>query len=323
MTTADSATVSDTSCDPNGATPGGHRRGTAADVRGSVARRAGVAPPHYLPAMADDPMDDFETTEFSHDGRTRTVFRKGSGPAVIVMTEMPGISPKVLEFARRLADMGLTAVVPQLFGTPGKDGGSEKVTPAGVAYMLRSIVPACISREFTVFATGKSSPVIDWLRALAKTEHERCGGPGVGAVGMCFTGGFALAMAADDRILAPVLSQPSLPFGMSAKHRCSIDISPDELSAVKQRCANEGLQVIGLRFKGDRLVPAERFDFLRRELGDAFVAVELEDADARTPSAMAPHSVLTEHLVDEPGTPTRDALDLVLDLFRTKLLVNA
>jgi dienelactone hydrolase len=273
--------------------------------------------------MADDPMDDFEPAEFSHDGKTRTIFRKGTGPAVIVMTEMPGISPKVLEFARRLADMGLTAVVPQLFGTPGKDGGSEKVTPAGIGYMLRSIVPACISREFTVFATGKSSPAIVWLRALARAEHERCGGPGVGAVGMCFTGGFALAMAADDTILAPVLSQPSLPFGLTNAHRCSIDISADELATVKQRCANEGLQVIGLRFKGDKLVPGERFDFLRRELGDAFVAVELEDADARPGAAMNPHSVLTEHLIDEPGTPTRDALDLVLDLFRRKLLAPA
>lgn len=273
--------------------------------------------------MADDPMDDFETTEFSHDGKTRTVFRKGTGPAVIVMTEMPGISPKVAQFARRVADLGLTAVVPHLFGTPGKDGGSEKVTASGVAYMLQSIVPSCVSREFTVFATGRSSPVITWLRALARVEHERCGGPGVGAVGMCFTGGFALAMAADDRILAPVLSQPSMPLALTKKQRCSIDISADEMEAVKQRCANEGLQVIGLRFKSDRLVPAERFELLRRELGDAFVAVELDDADARKGTATSPHSVLTEHLIDEPGTRTRDALDQVLDLFRTKLLVDA
>jgi len=273
--------------------------------------------------MADDPMDDFETTEFTHRGKTRTVFRKGTGPAVIVMTEMPGISPKVADFSRKVADLGLTAVVPHLFGVPGKDGGSEKVTPAGMGYMLQSIVPMCISREFTVFATGKSSPVIDWLRALARHEHERCGGPGVGAVGMCFTGGFALAMAADETILAPVLSQPSLPFGLTSKHKCSIDISAGDLAAVKQRCANEGLQVIGLRFKTDKLVPAERFDFLRRELGDAFIAVELEGSDARPGAAMDPHSVLTEHLIDEPGQPTRDALDQVLELFRTKLLVPA
>ena len=140
---------------------------------------------------------------------------------------------------------------------------------------------------------------------------------------MCFTGGFALAMAADETILAPVLSQPSLPFGLTSKHKCSIDISAGDLAAVKQRCANEGLEVIGLRFKTDKLVPAERFDFLRRELGDAFIAVELEGSDARPGAAMDPHSVLTEHLIDEPGQPTRDALDQVLELFRTKLLVPA
>ena len=195
-----------------------------------------------------------------------------------------------------------------------------KATAAGAAYMISSLVPSCVSREFTVFATGKSSPVITWLRALAAHEHDRCGGPGVGAVGMCFTGGFALAMAADDRILAPVLSQPSMPVALTSSQKCSIDISRGELDAVKHRCANEGLEVIGLRFRSDRLVPAERFEFLRRELGDAFVAVELEDADANPDAVMTPQSVLTEHLIDEPGTATRDALELVLNLFRTRLL---
>ncbi|MGB3056450.1 MAG: dienelactone hydrolase family protein [Acidimicrobiales bacterium] len=271
--------------------------------------------------MADDPMDDFETTTFTHGGKTRTVFRIGEGPAVIVMAEMPGISPKVLDFARRVASIGCTAVVPHLFGAPGRDPVPDgKATAAGAAYMISSLVPSCVSREFTVFATGKSSPVITWLRALAAHEHDRCGGPGVGAVGMCFTGGFALAMAADDRILAPVLSQPSMPVALTSSQKCSIDISRGELDAVKHRCANEGLEVIGLRFRSDRLVPAERFEFLRRELGDAFVAVELEDADANPDAVMTPHSVLTEHLIDEPGTATRDALELVLNLFRTRLL---
>jgi dienelactone hydrolase len=178
---------------------------------------------------------------------------------------------------------------------------------------------SCVSREFSTFAVGKTSPVVSWLRALAADEHERCGGPGVGAVGMCLTGGFALAMATDARMLAPVLSQPSLPFPLSGKHKRSIDISPADLAIVKQRCAAEGLQVLGLKFKSDRMSPGDRFGFLREQLGDAFVAVELEDADAK-PDAGPPHSVLTRHLVDEPGQPTRAALDQVLDLFRSKLL---
>ena len=262
--------------------------------------------------MPDDDLADFERVERTYLGKTRAVYRQGTGPAVIVIAEMPGISPQVAGFARRVSAIGCTAVMPHLFGHPGKELSAFE----GV----KVIAPACISREFTTFAAGKTSPIVNWLRALAADEHERCGGPGVGAVGMCFTGGFALAMATDERLLAPVLSQPSLPFGLTAKHKHSIDISPDDLAVVKQRCAAEGLQVLGLRFKSDRFVPAERFQFLREELGDAFVAVELEDADANPEAQMAPHSVLTHHLIDEPGQATRAALDQVLDLFRAKLL---
>jgi dienelactone hydrolase len=272
--------------------------------------------------VADDDLHDFERSTFTHDGKTRAVFRQGTGPAVIVMAEIPGITPKVAGFARRVSAIGCTAVLPHLFGHPGRDPAPEgKVGLRGIAYAMSSIVPACISREFTVMATSKTSPVVSWLRALARDEHARCGGPGVGAIGMCFTGGFALAMAADDSLLAPVLSQPSLPFGLSKAHRHAIDCSRADLDIVKNRCAAEGLEVIGMRFKSDRFVPGERFAFLREELGDAFIAIELEDDAANPDTAMKPHSVVTEHLIDEPGQPTRDALDRVLDLFRSRLLV--
>jgi len=262
----------------------------------------------------------YERTTFTHDGKTRDIFRRGTGPAVIVIAEMPGISPKVIEFADRVVDIGCTAVMPHLFGRPGFD--IESVGKArAAAYMVSSMVPACISREFAAMALGKTSPVIDWLRGLAAAEHDRCGGPGVGAIGMCFTGGYALAMATDDRLLAPVLSQPSAPIGLSKKGRRNIDISRSDLDTVKGRCANDGLEVLGLRFKGDKFVPKERFEFLRDELGDAFIAVELDDSAANPAALMKnPHSVVTEHLIDEPGQPTRAALDQVLDLFRTRLL---
>ncbi|HEU5085170.1 MAG TPA: dienelactone hydrolase family protein [Acidimicrobiales bacterium] len=267
---------------------------------------------------AEDPLADFERTSFTHDGKRRDVFRLGSGPAVIVIAEMPGITPKVVRFAREVVGVGCTAVLPHLFGEPGRDpapGGKPDLR-----YTASSMVPACISRDFTVWATGRTSPVIDWLRALARDEHERCGGPGVGAIGMCFTGGFALAMATDPRLLAPVLSQPSLPLGVTKAQRCSIDISPEDLAAVKRRCADDGLEVLGLRFRTDRMVPSERFRFLERELGDGFRAIELEGDAANPESKMPAHSVVTEHLVDEPGSPTRQALDEVLGLFRSRLV---
>jgi dienelactone hydrolase len=247
---------------------------------------------------------DYERTPFAFAGKTRDLYRRGTGPAVIVIAEIPGITPKVVEFADAVVDAGFSAVLPHLFGAPGAEP-----TPAA---MLKVVPPLCISREFSTWAVGRTSPIAAWLRALAASEHERCGGPGVGAVGMCFTGGFALAMATDPRMLAPVLSQPSLPFPLTAKHKRAIDTSPSDLAVVRQRCAAEGLEVLGLRFKSDRAVPQERFDLLREELGDGFVAVELEDSDAPA-GTKSPHSVLTEHRVDS-------AVDQVLDLFRKKLL---
>lgn len=266
---------------------------------------------------------DFERSTFTHDGKTRDLFRIGEGPAVIVMTEMPGISPKVAEFARRVAALGLTATLPDLFGTAGRPGMKAPGKP-DVPYVLSSMAPACVSRDFAAFATGKTAPVIDWLRALAKSEWERCGGPGVGAVGMCWTGGFALGMMVDEHVLAPVLSQPSLPIAVKGrKSRADLHLSPDDLAKVKER-ADAGVCVLGLRFTGDRLSPHDRFETLERELGDKFIGVEIDSSKGNPwRHRAAAHSVLTEDLVDEPGQPTHDALNQVLDFFSSRLLVDS
>jgi len=270
----------------------------------------------------DGELATFEQYPFADDGVTHTVYRKGTGPVVIVITEMPGISPMVLGFADRVVALGCTAVLPDLFGDAGRDplalGNLTKI-----GYGLRSMGGACISREFSVLAAGRSSPVVSWLRALAHQEHARAGGPGVGVVGMCFTGGFALAMAVDDLVLAPVMSQPSLPFPIGAGRKSSVDTSDADLAVVRSRCDAEGLRVLGLRFDGDPFVPRERFAFLKERLGDGFVAVELRQEDGHPEGELAKHhSVLTGDLIDEPGEPTRAALDQVLELFRTKLVVG-
>lgn len=272
--------------------------------------------------MADDPLTDFQIDTFSYKGKFRNIFRQGRGPAVIVMAEFPGISPDVFDFARRVARNGCTAVVPHLYGVPGRDPDPEaRGRLAAVTNVVGQLGPVCVSREFVVLATGRTSPVVRWLRALAEHEHHRCGGPGVGAVGMCFTGGFALAMATDDRLLAPVLSQPGLPLAFSAKQKYAIDLSADDLARVKERCG-EGLSVLGLRFRGDRRSPAERFRYLQDQLGDAFIAIELDDAAANPDGVLSPHSVLTEHLIDEPGQPTQEALNRVLAFLRGRLEVD-
>ena len=258
--------------------------------------------------MADDPMDDFETTSFTHGGKTRAVFRIGEGPAVIVMTEMPGISPHVARFARWVRDAGFTVFMPHLFG---EDGAPPRI-PGAVVTMLRG----CVSAEFRAFASNASSPITVWLRALAAHAHAAFGGPGVGAIGMCFTGNFALSMMLEKSMLAPVLSQPSLPI----TNRAGMHIAPDELAAVKKRLDEEDLTVLAYRFEGDLFCRKERFDAYQKALGPRFVARVLPDSAANPKSPMSnPHSVVTVHLIDEEGQPTRAAVDEILAFFRARL----
>jgi dienelactone hydrolase len=259
----------------------------------------------------------YQRARFEFDGVAHDVYRKGSGPAVIVLAELPGISPQLLGFADRVVEQGLSVAIPHLFGAPIGDVLTMNA-PRRALTILRATTEVCISREFNVFAGGRASPVTHWLRGLAAHEHARMGGPGVGVVGMCFTGGFALAMASDPRVLAPVLSQPSLPFGGNPR---SIDCDKLTLAAVAQRCAKEDLEVLGLRFKRDPLSPYQRFQYLRDKLGDGFVAVEIDPKFGNPRGPLKDrHSVLTVDAVHDPGNPTLEALERVLDLFRRKLL---
>jgi len=261
--------------------------------------------------MADDPLDDFTSSELTFDGETKTVFRAGTGPGIVVMSEMPGITPKVADFARRLVAQGYTVAMPHLFGTPGK-------SPSNL-YLAESFSRACVSGEFTTLAAGKRSKATDWLRALGRQLHEECGGPGVGAIGMCFTGGFALALMLDDALVAPVLSQPSVPFPVGKKLSRDLGLSDEELTVVSERSA-AGCDVLGLRFTEDSFV-GDRFSRLTELFGDSFIGVEIDSSPGNPHgiSKMA-HSVVTEDLVDEPGHPTREALDTVLDFFSDRLL---
>lgn len=256
-------------------------------------------------------LDGFDSFGFTHDGARRDVYVRGEGPGVVVMHEVPGITPEVAGFARRVADDGFTAFVPHLFGKPGQ--------PLSPGYALGQIVHCCISREFHVLAERGSSPITEWLRALCREAHQRCGGPGVGAIGMCMTGNFALSLMVDDAVMAPVLSQPSLPFPLTAAKREALHLSDEDLEIVRRR-ASAGCGVLGLRFTGDRMVPEERFARLRSELGDGFEAIEIDSKPGNAHGiAATAHSVVTTDLVDEEGHPTRAALERVLALFHERL----
>jgi dienelactone hydrolase len=277
-----------------------------------------------MPAMPthdldhDDALADFEPRRIALDGISKTVHVAGSGPAVIVMAEMPGISPQVARFARWVRDAGFTVYMPSLFGRDGAVPAVEE----GVAVFRR----ACVSAEFRAFAADEASPVTQWLRALARLAHAQCGGPGVGAIGMCFTGNFALSMMLESSVLAPVLSQPSLPLEAPA----AIGIAPEELAAVRERLEREDLTVLAYRFAGDKWCRAERFAAYAEALGERFVARVLPDHAAhRDPPPFfkqvvaSPHSVVTAHLIDEAGQPTIAARDEIIGFFAQRLQAAA
>jgi dienelactone hydrolase len=262
--------------------------------------------------MATVEFDGFTRRTETYAGFTHDVYWGGHGPAVVVIHEIPGLYQAVVDFARRVVDAGFTVVMPSLFGTPGRE-------PSG-GYMGGSVLGICVSREFHMFALGRTSPAVAFLRGLAAAAHAECGGRGVGAVGMCFTGGFALGMAVDDRMLAPVLSQPANPAPVGSRRRTSLDISPADFDVVKRRARDGNCQVLGLRFSEDPAVPAERFEMLRRELGDAFIAVEIDSSPGNAHGIHKnSHSVLAGHLVEQPGHPTVEARDRVLDFLRDRL----
>lgn len=244
----------------------------------------------------NDVLEGWEVGEFTAADMTYPTYRKGSGPGVIVIHEIPGITPLVARFAEEVVDSGFTVVMPSLVGTPRKGPSA--------GYLAQSMIKVCIAKEFSTFALNETSPIVAWLRALARSLHADVGGAGVGAVGMCFSGGFALGMMVDDLMLAPVLSQPSLPFPLGKQRAADLGLSPDDAAAVAERAA-EGCQVLGLRFVDDRVV-GSRFDSLRELLGDSFIAVELPSAKK------SDHSVLTEQRDDE-------SVERVLGFLKDKL----
>src|SRR5262249_47012205 len=124
---------------------------------------------------------------FTGGGYTHDVYRKGSGPGVVLIPEIPGIHPGVLALGNHLVDNGFTVAVPSLFGEPGR--------PVSVGYAVPIMARACVAREFAAFATNKQRPVSLFLRALARDLNASTPGKGVGVIGQCFTGGFALAAA--------------------------------------------------------------------------------------------------------------------------------
>ena len=262
-----------------------------------------------------DPLEDFAPRRVDIDGLSKIVHVAGNGPAVIVMPETPGISPHLARFARWVRDAGFSVWMPSLFGRDGAVPDAEEA----VATFRRT----CVSAEFRKLAADEASPIAQWLRGLARIAHAECGGAGVGAIGMCFTGNFALTMMLEPAVLAPVLCQPSMPLEDAA----ALESGPEELAAVRTRLERDDLTLRAYRFAGDRFCTAQRFAAYSAALGDRFEARVLPDAAANTRDLppffehviKGAHSVVTVHLIDEAGQPTLAARDEILAFFAQRL----
>ena len=249
---------------------------------------------------------------FTAAGFTHDVYRKGQGPGVVLIPEMPGVHPGVLALGNYLVDNGFTVAIPSLYGTPG----ASAMRPGMVPVLARG----CVAKEFAAFATNKERPVSHYLRALARDLKEKTGSKGVGVIGQCFSGGFALAAAVDDSVLAPVLSQPSSPFGLTAKQKRDPGLSEGEMKIIEKRAADEGLCALGLRFSGDPLAPKERFKTLKDRLGDAFEVIELDSSPGNSGGfGRMAHSVLTLEVREEEGQQAYEARKRVVQFLKERL----
>ncbi|MEZ4701353.1 MAG: dienelactone hydrolase family protein [Rhodothermales bacterium] len=178
-----------------------------------------------------------------------------SGPPVLLMHELPGLTPECKRLADTLAAEGFRVYMPLLFGDPEE-------TAVGW-----NTVRVCISREFYLFSRQKTSPVVRWMRALVRAMTDREGVDRVGVIGMCLTGGFALALVAEPAVDAVVSAQPSLPLLFHGE----LGLAAGEQAAVVERVGRMGpCAVLGFRYEKDRLCRQERFDRLRALLGDGF-----------------------------------------------------
>lgn len=231
---------------------------------------------------------------------------------MLIMHELPGMNAPCISLAEEIVAAGFTVYLPLLFGGPGQNRG---VLP---------VFSVCVRREFHLFAAGKRSPITDWMRDLCAHVHALSGGPGIGLIGMCMTGGLVFALCASPAVLAAVTSQPSLPVALlrSAKVRGDLGTAAVDLDSARTRVLAEGIDILGFRFSSDIACPAERFEAAKRVFGERFKPTTYPTPDREHGLSRWSHSVLTGALgQDLPEShPVRRAREAVIAYLRERLL---
>ncbi len=227
------------------------------------------------------------------------IYSRGSGAPVVLIQELPGIGKQTLRLADKLVDAGFEVVMPHLFGPLGK-----------ISFAGNFARVFCMRKELDLFAKNKSSPVVDWLKALCQHVRETRGVNGVGVIGMCLTGNFAISLIGDDSVLAAVASQPASPLFGS---RAALHMTPEEVASVRDRLDEIG-PMLAYRFEKDPLVPQSKFTCIHEAFNqDGKERVKLNTLPGKG------HSVLALDFVDEEGHPTRAALEEIIGYFRSRL----
>ena len=245
----------------------------------------------------------FESEKIRH-----SVFKKGRGAGVLLLHELPGMGPEFWRLANWLAEH-FTVYAPDLFGN------SDRPTPPSP---IRLQLRACISREIHLFAKDDPGPITQWLRALSKTLHVETDGRGVGVIGMCMTGNFALTLALDPWVVAPVTSQPALPASLPFRN---LDGGLQMTEQDRATLAARDVDVMALRFAGDALCRAARFDSIRELVGEARLKEHVIDDTHRALNGNLKHahSVLTSDLVDENDSMTKEKLLEVIVFLKDRI----
>lgn len=258
-------------------------------------------------------MRDFEQFNHTHLGMDHLVFKKGHGPAVIIMHELPGMIVECVDFADRIEKEGFTVYLPLLFGKP-----DIQISMIDTINFTSNL---CISKEFYLFSSNKTSPIVEWLRSLCRLAHGECGYIGVGAIGMCLTGGFAIPLMVEPSLMAPVLSQPSLP--ISPLDRSSIACSDEDFQFACKRSKSENIPILGFKFSNDILSSNDKFQLLKFNLGDLFQGAIIDSSPGNKYNIpIYSHSVFTAHYNDSPGHPTREAFEKLVNFYKERLIKN-
>jgi dienelactone hydrolase len=236
---------------------------------------------------------------------------------VIVLHELPGLGRPVVDFAHRLVEAGFQVHVPHLFGIVGKRQPRKNYTAL------------CVSREFANLAAGVSAPITFWLRELAKYISKEASASRVGAIGMCLTGAFVIPLVLEPCVVAPVSSQPGVPFSIlylytglgGTKWARQLNVSNSDIAAASARLTSENITLLAFRFEKDRLCPPARFARLREAFG---LHLEAHEYPCRSlfRRCFAPrHSVLTEQYQTsgQPREPSNVAFQRVCEFLRENL----